>query len=274
MTYLQTHKRPYQRRARLVAIVIGVVVAIAILLQLFMPHFFPGLFTSMFSPFWRAELAVEMGSLRSPSVLLAENEQLKRDGDENAIRMDTIRAIELENQELKALLGREISPTNSSSTPAQLLFTPGSRILAAVLKRPPLSVYDEIIIDVGRDHAVSTSSLVYATGNILIGRVVDVLGSTSKVRLFSSPQESYEILIGSTHAPATASGRGGGQYEAQVSRDTTVNEGDFVLNPTLYDRPFGIVSAVLSDPTQPFKTVLFAPPVNIYQLRWVLVEKK
>jgi hypothetical protein len=53
-----------------------------------------------------------------------------------------------------------------------------------------------------------------------------------------------------------------------------VSEGDMVMSPTLNDKAFGVVTGVLSDPTQPFETVLFAPPVNVYQLRWVLVDVK
>jgi len=91
--------------------------------------------------------------------------------------------------------------------------------------------------------------------------------------LFSSPGEKYQVMIGSSHAPISAVGRGGGQYQAQISRDAHVSEGDIVNSPGLNDAPFGIVTAVLSDPAQPFQTVLFAPPVNVYQLRWVLVDR-
>ncbi len=259
MTYLQVHKRPYQKMKQTIIWVIGVVVVLVIILQLFAPHFFPSLFTAIARPFWRTEFSIESGALKSPETLLSENEALNRQLADAQVRLDTIHAVELENNELKTLLGRD--PKNQDI-----------RILAAVLKHPPFSAYDELIIDIGHDYNLSTSSQIYASGDILIGHVVDVLNTTAKVKLFSSSNEKYEVLIGPNHTPATAIGRGGGQYEAQVSRETSVKEGDFVLNPSLNDKPFGIVSAVLQDPTQPFETVLFAPPVNIYQLRWVLVK--
>ena len=112
----------------------------------------------------------------------------------------------------------------------------------------------------------------YAYEGVLVGRVIDVLKNSAKVRLFSSPGETHQVLIGSNSIPATAIGRGGGQYEAEVSRDVQIMEGDFVINPSLNDRPFGIVSVVLSNPTEPFSTVLFAPPISVYQLKWVLVK--
>lgn len=263
MTYLQTHRRPYQQQRRALVIIGGVIVVVVGVMHVTLPHLFPAFFTAIARPFWRTEFSIENGALNSPAKLLADNQSLLRQLDEARIRLDTIGAVESENRELKVLLGR------GTTTPVR---NPG--ILAAVLMRPPLSAYDELIIDIGRDHALATSSLVYVPGDILVGRVVDVLGTTAKVTLFSSAGESYPVLIGQTHAAATAVGRGGGHYEAQVSRDTAVIEGDFVLNAGFSNKPFGIVSAVLLDPTQPFKTVLFAPPVNIYQLRWVVVKNR
>lgn len=278
MTYLQVHKRPYQRlRQTIIGVIVGIIVLIFVI-QLFLPHFFPSIFTTIARPFWRIEFSIESGSIKSPEVLLSENEALNRKLTDAQVRLDTIHSIELENNELKILLGRDsgISDTFSIGTSTTHSKTNSknieTRILAAVLKRPPFSTYDELIIDIGRNYNVSTSSMVYASGDILIGRVVDVLNNTAKVKLFSSPDEKYEVLIGPNHTPATAVGRGGGQYEAQVSRDTAVKEGDFVFNSSLNDKPFGIVSSVLFDPTQTFETVLFAPLVNIYQLRWVLVK--
>lgn len=277
MTYLQARKRPYHRLARIIAGVIGFVVVVLTVLQLSIPHFFPSLFTAIARPFWRIEFSLGNGALKSPEVLLNQNETLLRQLSDAQVRLDTIHAIESENEELKTLLGRnsastETIGTSTSSRAKVSTKNLETRILAAVLKRPPASHYDELIIDIGHDYNVSTSSLIYATGDILLGRVIDVVGKTAKVKLFSSPGEKYDVLVGSKHIAATAAGRGGGQYEAQVSRDTDIKEGDFVLNSSLNDKPFGIVSAVVLDPTLPFKTVLFAPSVNLYELRWVLVK--
>lgn len=247
----------------MLVVAIGAIVVLAGLAQVAAPHLFPAVATAIAHPFWRTEFAIEQGALDSRETLLNENQSLLRQLDEARVRLETMGAIESENSQLKALLGR--GTTTSPRNPG---------ILAAVLIKPPASAYDELIIDIGRDHALSTSSLVYAAGDVLIGRVVNVLGRTSMIKLFSSPGESYPILIGQTHAAAIAVGRGGGQYEAQLSRDTAVVEGDVVLNAGLNNRPFGIVSAVLLDPTQPFKMVLFAPPANLYQLRWVVVRNR
>lgn len=259
MTYLRSHNlSPARRARRILAWVVVVVVVVFVSIQMFAPHFFPAVFTAIAKPFWRVEFTAQSGGLRSATSLIAENEDLRRQITENETRLATVSSLEAENAELKDMLGR------ASSTP---------RLLAAVLMRPPLSQYDELIIDVGADHNISTTTKVYAPGNILIGRVVDVLGSTARVTLFSSPGEKYDVLIGNTHISATAVGRGGGQYSADLPRDAVVREGDIVSAPSLNDRAFGIVSTILADPANPFETILFAPPVNIYQLSWVLLDK-
>jgi len=143
-----------------------------------------------------------------------------------------------------------------------------------VLERPPFGPYDELIIDIGKDKGLTVKDKIYAPGKILIGEVGAVLGKTSKVILFSSPGNKYEVLIGPRHVPATAIGRGGGQYETHVARDIPIKEGDFIEVASLSDLPFAVVTSVISDPAQPFETILFAPVVNVYQLRWVLVEKQ
>ena len=258
MTYLRANKRPGDQFKKTVRIAVGGSIGILILIQIFIPHFFPAVITSIFSPFWRTEFSIQSGSLRSPSMILSENEDLKRQLTDAQVRLTTIHAIETENAELKAMLNRASSTTH---------------ILAAVLKRPPASRYDELIIDAGSEEGISSTSLVYASGNVLIGHVSDVLSHTSKVTLFSSPGQQYEVLIGASHAPATAIGQGGGQYKVQLSRDVKVSEGDMVIEPSLNDTAFGIVTDVESDPTQPFERVSFAPPVNVYQLRWVFVDQ-
>jgi cell shape-determining protein MreC len=259
MTYLQTRKSPVRRHGRTILAVSAVIIVLGAAIQIFRPSFFPALATSFARPFWRAGLSLEMGSLKTPEALLEENQFLQRELDDANARLQTIGSIEAENGDLKSLMGR------ASTT---------SYILAAVLERPPLSSYDELIIDAGADNGFSVGNNVYATGDVLIGRISQVLGQTSKVRLLSSPGETYSVFVGQNNSPATAVGRGGGQYEAELPRDIKIAEGDFVIAPSLNDKPFGVVSSVLTDPAQPFEKILFAPPVNIYGLRWVLVDPK
>jgi cell shape-determining protein MreC len=257
MTYLvpSNPKRPALRPGFVVAFIIF---AVAAIIHFLVPHFLPGIFTAVATPFWRSEFAINSGSLNSTEELLNQNEELKRKIDEYEVRLQSIAAVEQENTELRGLLGR------ASTTPG---------VLAAVIKRPPFVAYDELIIDVGSDYGLKAGNKVYAAGNILIGTLREVLDHTSKVILLSSPGQRYEVLVGSEHSPISAIGRGGGQYEAHVPRVINLREGDLVIDASLNSRVFGIITAILTDPAEPFETILFAPPLNIYHLRWVMVEQ-
>jgi len=186
------------------------------------------------------------------------NSALQRKVDELHVRLALTDAMALENAELKALMGR-------AST--------SEFVIAAVLKRPPLSIYDELIIDLGSEDGVTVGQTVYSVGQISLGRVVDVFDNTARVKLFSSPDETVDVFVGPFRSPATAKGRGGGQYKAELPRDIIVSEGDPVTIPAINDSVFGTVTAVLSSPTEPFQSIIFAPPVNIFEIRWVLLKR-
>ena len=236
------------------------------------------------------EFSVASGSLDSPEALLAQNEALKIRIQELQVQNSSVNAIQNQNSEMLSLLGRtsanlSVVEVNSSSTdsngsstsnvsvkPLSTLTPLNNRILGAVLVRPPLAPYDELIIDVGSNEGVISGAPVYAPGNILIGTTTDVLGETTKVTLFSSSGQTYPVSIGSAHIPALAIGRGGGQYEAQVPQATQISQGDIVSDSVLNNGSFGTVTAVLNNPSDPFETILFSPPINIYQLRFVLVS--
>ncbi len=256
MTYLAPRNKKSPLTVTL--LFVGIIILIVAAVQFFAPHFFPSLFTSIARPFWRLEFSIESGSLRTTESLLKENEELKRELAGVDIRIQATEALEIENAELKAALGR------ASTTPY---------ILAAILKRPPAAAYDELIIDIGKDHNIASGTAVYSAEHVRVGTVSDVLSQTAKVKLLSSPGEKYEVLIGQNHEPATAVGRGGGQYEAKVSHEAKIEEGDLVTSSSFDYMPFGVVTAKIFDPAEAFGKVLFAPSVNIYKLRWVLVEK-
>lgn len=285
---------------KIITIVVIVMILAVVLVQEAVPHFLPALFTSLARPFWRAEFSINSGSLRSSQELLLENESLKRLLTDAEVRLETIQSVITENEQLKSLLGRGVASDTigfkagsgadnpgagassssaivaTSSAPfdsAKFFAVPKDLILAAVLVRPPFAPYDELVIDGGTDLGFSAGDKVYAAGRVLIGSISEALGQTSKVALYSSPGKAEQVLIGSSNAAATASGRGGGQYYAELPRSAAIFPGDFVIAPSLGDAPFGVVKAVLSDPARAFQTVIFTPPVNVFQERWVLVEK-
>jgi len=297
--YIRTSKRPGEKRNRTIAMIGSGIVIVIILIQLAVPHFLPAIFTTIARPFWRMEFSVASGSLDSEAFLLAQNQALKIHLQEVMSEDSSADMVRLQNSEILALFNRSsanainvsVSNMNASSTVSTSATTSTSsivlptgtfnlsdlvnsnnRVLTAVLVRPPLAPYDEMIIDAGADQGIAVGAKVYAPGNILIGTTTDVLGETSKVTLLSSSGLTYPVIIGGSHISATAIGRGGGQYEAQVPQATVIAVGDLVSDSSLSDGTFGKVTAILNNPTDPFETVLFSVPINIYQLSFVLVD--
>lgn len=259
MIYFESHRRRSWSRSGLSIVTAVVLVVFLVGVNFLWPNLFPGLFSAIAAPYWRAGFAVETGGLDSLSALLNENQRLKRLLAEAEVRLLAISAVEDENIYIKKSFGL------ASSTRG---------VLAAVLKTPPSSLYDELIIDGGRDFGFSTTSLVYAPGRILIGRIEEVLSETSRVRLFSSPGQTLDVLIGSSRIPAVASGRGGGQFEAELPKSLRPMTGDYVFIASPEDPPFGKIVEVVSDPASPFQKILFAPSVNIYNMSWVLIVNR
>lgn len=257
MTYLIKHNQP---RSRMTGLVVTVVVLAVVVLGIvfWFPQLFSSIFMGLVRPFWRMEATVASGSLDSKEALLQEVESLKaRLAEAEAIASST-KTIRMENDELKALMARK--PDNNY-------------LLAAVLKKTPLSPYDEVILDVGRDLGVSSSSWVYAPGNILIGKIADVMSHESRAVLFSSPGQSFDALLGPHHFSIRLEGRGASQYIAEVPRDFDVSEGDSVIAPSIDNIVLGRVIAISSDSAEPFKQVYIASPVDVFALRFVLVKK-
>jgi cell shape-determining protein MreC len=235
-----------------------VLVLIFVLVQIFWPNIWYSLFSSIVKPFWRLETSLLNDSAYSFEKLLNENRDLKNQLSLNELNIRSIRLLEQENADLKKILNR------ASSTP---------RILSAVLKRPPINTYDELIIDIGVDYGLATGTLVYSVENVPIGQIVDVFEDTSRVVLFSSPGFKYEVMIGKNHESTTAFGRGGGQFEANISKTASVNEGDIVVASEFHNRPLGFVTAKISEAADPFSRVLFSLPINISNIQWVTVEQ-
>lgn len=264
MIYLQPHRRPGGRVARTISVIVILIIVASVMAIVFIPHIFSGIFISIARPFWHTEFSVKSGSLKSPEQLLAENEELRRQIMNMEHRMGEVRFLEQKNIELESLIGHFVGTTTDEHGSSRVL-------LGAVLIRPPLSPYDELIIDIGEDDGVSLGDFVYAS-DILIGSISTVNRNTSRVRLFSSPGEKHQVIIGVDGFATTAIGKGGGQYQAQISRETSISEGDLVINSSSDNMPFGHISSIIRDQTQPFVTVLFSLPANLYQVRWVTVD--
>ena len=221
--------------------IVSVIILLLVILYLFFPTLLSSFFASIARPFWAFEKDVREGTAyMSPEL-------------QNA----TIITLQNENADLKKLL-----ETRASS----------SSVVAYVLKKPPFSAYDTFIIDAGTDAGVENGDKVFAIGGVIIGEIAEATPFTSKVKLYSSHGEKYEVFIGQANVQATATGRGGGSFEAVLPRDVKISEGDAVTIPHLTTTVFGVVKKVIADPARAFSTILFSQPINIYEQKWVEIS--
>ena len=198
-------------------------------------------------------------SLAFKRSLIAENENLKAQLTENQATLANYNSVLDENVQLKDTLGRANSKLNL--------------ILSAVLSKPNRSLYDTLLIDVGKNQGAVVNQKVFAQGNVPIGYIAEVYPSSSKVILFSSPGEKTEVVLSGKNAFMEAIGRGGGNFEMILPRDFTVENGTEVSLPGITPYTLAIVQTIISDPRDSYQKALLASPVNIQQLKFVEVEK-
>lgn len=222
---------------------ITVVFVCFILIQIITPTFLPGIVHRILAPLWAS-------NTDDQAQLIAELQA----------KIESHALVEREHATLLAELG---------ATP------PSEVLLGHVLTLPPQSFYDTLIIDMGSQQGVHVGKKVYAGNQILLGEVVEVNARTSKIKLFSSPNQKYDVIIGvaSSTVRATATGRGGGMFEALVPRESRVEVGNMVTVPELSTVEYGKVVHILTDPARAFDSVLFQSPIPLQSLRRVYVEK-
>ncbi len=194
------------------------------------------------------------------SFLLKENEDLKSKLSEQEVRNANYNSILAENISLKEILGRKVEKNNI--------------ILAAILSKPNQSPYDTLIIDVGAKQGLQVGDIVFALGNVPIGRIYMVYSNSSKVVLFSNGGEKTQALLSGKNIFLEIVGRGGGNFEMVIPRDLTLSKGDEVVLPGIVPYVLGIVETIISDPRDSFIKALLVSPVNIQELKFVEVESK
>jgi cell shape-determining protein MreC len=234
------HRSNVNRRSVPLTIkIITILIAVLILVYTIFPKFLPSIVTAIVSPFWHSEDTSTVNSSLQSAVM---SELIKQ------------------NNELKEMLNRNTSTTGL--------------LLAYIVKKPPYTAYDSYIIDIGKKNQVAVGDKVYAQGNVLLGEIVEINLNYAKVKLYSSYNEKYEVLVGPKSIQATATGRGGGSFEVILPKESKIVENDIVMIPDLSPSVFGTVRSVSVDPARAFSTILFSQPINIYEQKWVEVHKK
>ncbi|MDH5442133.1 MAG: rod shape-determining protein MreC [Candidatus Nomurabacteria bacterium] len=195
----------------------------------------------------------------SKQSLIHEIESLRLLNKNLSLDKTRLRLLEQENKTLRETLGRR---DKSKET-----------ILALVIAPPRQSSYDTILIDRGTSDGIKIGDRVVAYGDMALGTIAEVTGTTAMVQLYSSPDTPLSGRLSGNQTLIDLNGRGGGNFIFEVPRDIEIVEGD-IITPVFNSRQIiGIVGGLDFDPRDPFQTVYVTAPFNINQLQFVEIEK-
>jgi cell shape-determining protein MreC len=194
----------------------------------------------------------------SKNSLYLQNQDLQAKLNEDGARMSNYNSVLAENDGLKEILGRK-----NEKVPM---------VLGAILSKPNQSIYDTLVVDVGTKQGIKVGDIVFALGNVPIGRVSFISPNSSKVILFSNAGEKTQALISGKNIFMEIIGRGGGNFEMILPRDFTLQKGDQVVLPGINPYVLAIVQTIISDSRDPFNKALLTSPVNIQELKFVEIE--
>ena len=198
------------------------------------------------------------------SKLIAENEQLQQQVLSMAGSMQTLDALQRENQRLRALLAAE------QDQPYRFRF--------AEMKRVDLDPFaHKVWIDQGAEEGVVIGQAVI-DGQGIVGQVEDVHRHLATVRLISDPDHALPVQINRTGLRTVAYGSGRTDYllMPNVPLQADVSRGDMVVTSGLGDRfpagfPVGEVERVERDRGATFAVVYLRPLAALDRGREVLL---
>jgi cell shape-determining protein MreC len=191
----------------------------------------------------------------SKNSLYLQNQNLQSQLDVDRAQVSNYNSVLADNESMKEILGRKN--------------TKDVMVLAAILAKPNQSIYDTLIIDAGIAQGIKEGDMVFAFGNVPIGRVALAYSNSSKVILFSNAGEKTQAMANNVFMEIV--GRGGGNFETDLPKDFTFQPGDQIVMPGINSYVLAIAEKIISDPRDPLTKVLLSSPVNIEELKFVEV---
>lgn len=269
MNYLLKSKYKNPFKAKIITVISVSIILFSCLY--FFPKSLRSFFTTISEPLWSIGDSMSSGTgsllgfFSSKGALLSE---ISGDKDQiSALKVKEMDydAVLKENQDLKAEQNR--LPTDKAGKSFS------DRILSRVLSKPPQSPYDTFIIDVGQSEGSVVGSNVYISDTILIGTVTSVTAHSSIIELFSKGDKKNQFELSRTGSSYELSGRGGGNFVVEVPKDADILWGDVFTSPHLSTSVIGSVYYIETNVQSSFKKIYIRIPTNIFQTKWVYVEK-
>ena len=208
-------------------------------------------------------------TIRQAGALAAQNRAYQEDIDRLQSQVVQMRELELENRDLRRLLDlRRRAPL-------------GSLLSVNVIAQDPLSVVQAVTVDRGSDDGVAIDAPVI-TWRGLVGRVVDVHPTASKVLLITDVNSAVSTRIQNPESRATGIVRGTGdgrlimQY---VPRSDLMRTGDLAITSGIGGVfPSGIVVGrvlqVRQKDVDVFQEALVEPAVDVRSLERLYIVQR
>jgi rod shape-determining protein MreC len=196
--------------------------------------------------------------------LIASNQELQQALLKNAGSIQTLAALEQENQRLRKLLGTT-QGRDYNFTFAEMI-------------RVDLDPFShKVWINLGEDQGVVTGQAVI-DGLGIVGQIEEVFGDSSTVRLISDPDHALPVQLNRTGLRSVAFGTGetGFLVMPNVPQQADVSIGDVIVTSGLGDRfppgfPVGEVASIERDSGQSFARAHVRPYAALDRGREVLV---
>lgn len=207
------------------------------------------------------------------SVLLSDKQALQQENELLRIR---IIALALDGAELAFLRKGYEDLAVLLNYQQQNLFT---SVTARVLSRITERSGELLLIDRGSDNGVQVDQAVIAGNGVLVGRVSEVYTKTSVVRLITdrTSRVGVRLIDDADGTIGIAEGSDGTIIHiAYIPQDVTVDINDIVVSSGLdasipAGLVIGIVTQVVADEHDPFKTATVEPLIDLRQLMMVSV---
>lgn len=203
-----------------------------------------------------------------------ENERLKE-------KIDTYNEVSIENENLKKEIEALKAEVGLNAT-----LTAYEKVTATVITRSPDTWQDLLVVDKGTKDGIDVNMAVLSQEG-LVGRVIEVNVSSSKIELLTSENEN------ANHFPAKITSEQGDSYGilkkydekekafvvTQLTGDMDIKAGDIVQTSGLggnspANLPIGIVQKVKPDSYGLDREVYVQPYVEMYGMNFVTIVKR
>ena len=261
MRYLNTEKKRSYRRE------LGVFFAVVFVFLLY--AFLPGLIISgaslagrLSSPFFNIFGGREKAA-DSWSLLFSQKKALMEENRKIAEQLSVF--------ENKALLSDLLLSENQALKDFKEKGLGRSPLSAPVVARGGLSLYGTLTIGLGKKDGLKEGDLILSQSGYLLGRVARADEGASLVSLFSADGEKRDVFVGPKRLLLEAKGQGSGNFIIEGPHEAGIVAGDPVINALGEPYPLGVVEKIKYNPADPFETIRFQHPLNIRDIRFVLV---